>query len=78
LNIILSNKKNEEIQEELLDLVGFQNLELLEQLLDKRELIKEITKIIMKITTILELQLLEKSFQANFKILFILENIYLL
>lgn len=41
LNIILSNKRNEEIQEELLDLVGFQNLELLEQLLDKRELIKE-------------------------------------
>lgn len=30
LNIILTSKKNEEIQEELLDLVGFHNFELLE------------------------------------------------
>jgi hypothetical protein len=30
LNIITTNKKNEEIQEELLDLVGFHNFELLE------------------------------------------------
>jgi len=29
LNIVLSTKKNEEIQEELLDLVGYDNFELL-------------------------------------------------
>ena len=41
LNIILSNKRNEEIQEELLDLVGFINFELLEKLIDRRDIIKE-------------------------------------
>lgn len=30
LNILLANKKNEEIQEDLLGLVGFHNFELLE------------------------------------------------
>lgn len=41
LNILLTSKKNEEIQEELLDLVGWHNFELLEKLLEKREAIKE-------------------------------------
>lgn len=41
LHIILCTKKNEEIQDELLDLVGFDNFELLTQLLEKREFIKE-------------------------------------
>lgn len=36
LSIVLSPKKNEEIQEELLDLVGYDNLELLSQILEKR------------------------------------------
>lgn len=40
LNIVVSKKANEEIQEELLDLVGFHNFSLLEQLLNKREDIK--------------------------------------
>jgi hypothetical protein len=39
LSIILTTKRNEEIQEELLDLVGFDNLELLTQLLEKRAFI---------------------------------------
>ena len=41
MNILVTSKKNEEIQEELLDLVGFDNLELLEKLIDKREIIRE-------------------------------------
>ena len=41
LTIVLSPKKNEEIQEELLDLVGYDNLELLTQLLEKRAFIQE-------------------------------------
>ncbi len=41
LNILLANKKNEEIQEDLLNLVGFHNFELLEQLIGKRDMIKE-------------------------------------
>lgn len=41
LSIVLSPKKNEEIQEELLDLVGYDNLELLSQLLEKRAYIQE-------------------------------------
>jgi hypothetical protein len=41
LTIVLSQKKNEEIQDELLDLVGFDNFELLSQLMEKREFIKE-------------------------------------
>jgi hypothetical protein len=41
LQIVLSAKKNEEIQDELLDLVGFDNFELLSQLIDKREFIRE-------------------------------------
>ena len=41
LSIVLSQKKNEEIQEELLDLVGVHNFELLSQLIEKRDLIKE-------------------------------------
>ena len=40
LNIVISNKSNEEIQEDLLDLVGFHNFMLLEQLMNKREEIK--------------------------------------
>lgn len=40
LNIVISPKSNEEIQEELLDLVGFHNFALLEQLMAKREQIK--------------------------------------
>jgi len=40
LNIVISAKSNEEIQEELLDLVGFHNFSLLEQLMAKREEIK--------------------------------------
>lgn len=45
LSILLSPKKNEEISEELLDLVGFHNFELLQQLLEKREFIKDYCKI---------------------------------
>jgi hypothetical protein len=45
LTIILSAKKNDEISEELLDLVGYHNFELLQQLLEKREFIKEYCKI---------------------------------
>jgi hypothetical protein len=41
LSIVLTTKKNEEIQEELLDLVGYDNLELLTQLLEKRLFIQE-------------------------------------
>ena len=41
LNIILTSKKNEEIQEELLDLVGYHNFELLGKLIEKRDIIKE-------------------------------------
>jgi hypothetical protein len=41
LNIILTQKKNEEIQDELLDLVGYHNFELLEKLIEKRDIIKE-------------------------------------
>jgi hypothetical protein len=37
LNIVTSQKSNEEIQEELLDLVGFHNFPLLEQLLSRRQ-----------------------------------------
>jgi len=40
LNIVISTKSNEEIQDELLDLVGFHNFLLLEQLMNKREAIK--------------------------------------
>lgn len=40
LNIVISQKTNEEIQEELLDLVGYHNFTLLEQLMNKREQIK--------------------------------------
>ena len=40
LNIHNSHKTNEEIQEELLDLVGFHNFALLEHLINKREAIK--------------------------------------
>lgn len=45
LNIILSAKKNDDISEDLLDLVGFHNFELLQQLLEKREFIKDYCKI---------------------------------
>jgi len=41
INILLTTKKNEEIQNELLDLVGFHNFELLEKLIDRREIIRE-------------------------------------
>ena len=41
LNIVTSNKKDEEIQGELLDLVGFHNFELLEAIMRKRQYIKE-------------------------------------
>ena len=44
LNILLTTKKNEEIQEELLDLVGYHNFELLEQLIDRREIIRDQVK----------------------------------
>ena len=37
---IISPKKDEEIQNELLDLVGYNNLELLGKLFEKREFIK--------------------------------------
>ncbi len=46
LNIVLTSKRNEEIQEELLDLVGYHNFELLEKLLDKRDYIKDQCKLI--------------------------------
>lgn len=39
LSIILSSKKSEEIQEELLSLVGFENIEMCTQLIEKRDLI---------------------------------------
>lgn len=45
LTMILSQKKNEEVTEDLLDLVGFHNFELLQQLLEKREFIKEYCKV---------------------------------
>ena len=41
LNLILSNKKNEDIQEDLLNLVGYLNFGFLYQLIEKREIIKE-------------------------------------
>lgn len=41
LSIILSNKRSEEIQEELITLVGFENIELCQQLIEKREIIQE-------------------------------------
>jgi hypothetical protein len=41
LQIVLNNKKNEEIQDELFELVGYSNFELLEQLMEKRDFIKE-------------------------------------
>ena len=41
LSIILSSKKSEEIQEELLSLVGFENIEMCTQLIEKRDLIQE-------------------------------------
>lgn len=41
LSVILSNKRNEEIQEELMDLVGFQNIDLCGKLIEKREIIQE-------------------------------------
>jgi hypothetical protein len=46
LNILITSKKNEEIQNELLDLVGFHNFELLEKLIERREIIKEQCKLI--------------------------------
>ena len=39
--IVLSNKRSEEIQEEIIDLVGFENFELVSQLIERRELIQE-------------------------------------
>lgn len=44
LNILTSSKKNEEIQDELLDLVGFHNFELLAKLIDRRDIIKDQVK----------------------------------
>lgn len=41
LNIVLSVKKNEEIQEDLLGLVGYHNLDFLSQLIEKRDIIRE-------------------------------------
>ncbi len=41
LNIVLSPKKNEEIQEDLLSLVGYHNFDFLTQLIEKREIIRE-------------------------------------
>lgn len=41
LSIILSSRKSEEIQEELINLVGFENIELCLQLIERRELIQE-------------------------------------
>jgi hypothetical protein len=41
LQHVLSPQKDEEIQNELLDLVGFDNFELLQQLIEKRAFIKE-------------------------------------
>ena len=41
LSIILSNKRAEEIQDELLSLVGFENIELCQELIQKRDLIQE-------------------------------------
>jgi hypothetical protein len=46
LNILLSSKKNEEIQEDLLDLVGFHNFEMLGLFFEKRELIKEYCRVL--------------------------------
>jgi hypothetical protein len=46
LNIVTSSKTDEEIQEELLDLVGFHNFPLLEKLLTKRDAIKIYTSAI--------------------------------
>ena len=45
---MLSSKKNEEIQGELLDLVGFHNFEMLEHLISKREIIREHCKNMME------------------------------
>lgn len=41
LNILLTTKKNDEIQGELLDLVGYHNFELLEKLIERREIIRD-------------------------------------
>ena len=48
LNIILTSKKNEEIQEDLLSLVGYHNFEFLEKLIERREIIKEQCKGILE------------------------------
>jgi hypothetical protein len=48
LNIILTPKKNEEIQEDLLSLVGYHNFEFLEKLIERREIIKEQCKGILE------------------------------
>ena len=48
LNILLTPKKSEEIQEDLLSLVGFHNFELLEKLIERRDIIKEQCKGILE------------------------------
>ena len=48
LNILLTPKKNEEIQEDLLSLVGFHNFELLEKLIERRDIIKDQCKGILE------------------------------
>jgi hypothetical protein len=40
LQILLSRKSDAEIQEDLLDLVGFENIELMTELMEKRDFIK--------------------------------------
>lgn len=61
LAVLLSQKKNEEIQEDLLDLVGYHNLEMLGLFFEKRDLIKEYCRILNeKIQT-------EKNMNDNYR-----------
>ena len=48
LNIIISSKSDEDIQGELLDLVGFHNFELLEKMIQKRDAIKIYTSTVQE------------------------------
>jgi hypothetical protein len=45
---LLTPKKSEEIQEDLLSLVGFHNFELLEKLIERRDIIKDQCKGILE------------------------------
>ena len=61
LSIIMTSKKDDEIQGELIELVGFNNFEFLGQILDKREYIKDLCK------SLTEKIQLDKQTNQNYK-----------